>query len=156
MNSSNDAGSRGAFGDMANLVKHLPNYHEPRTLILLRGHLLVEEQLRGYVDRKLTNPRKFKHKWFSFAKILMLCSALTSPSVKSWAFDAADKLNGARNEIAHELESTKLDSKIEIFVGAVEQHANNSVFPPKGRGEARLYMAVVDLYDELIRVLHAD
>lgn len=77
MRSARNAGSRGAFGDLASLVRHLPNYQEPATLILLKGHLLVEELLRGYVDRKLPNPSAFKHDQFLFAKILVLCRALS-------------------------------------------------------------------------------
>ena len=155
MRNAQKVGRPGVFGDMASLVKHLPHYEEPATLILLKGHLLVEELLRGYIDRKLPNPAAFKHEQFLFAKVLMLCRSLTPPKVKSWAFDAAKKLNDVRNEVAHELESPDLQSKLEGFVGLVEQHAKASVFPPKDRGEARLYMAITDLHNELIRVLHA-
>jgi len=154
MRSARNAGSRGVFGDMASLVKHLPHYQEPATLILLKGHLLVEELLRGYIDRKLPNPSAFKHDQFLFAKVLMLCRALSPPKMKSWAFDAAKKLNDVRNEIAHELESEDLQGKLEKFVKLVEQHSKGSVFPPEERGEARLYMAISDLHNELIRVLH--
>lgn len=155
MRSAQNAGSRGVFGDMASLVKHLPHYDEPATLILLKGHLLIEELLRGYIDRKLPNPAAFKHDQFLFAKVLMLCRSLTHPKEKSWAFDAARKLNEVRNEIAHELESPDLQVRLESFVVLVEQHANDSAFPPKERGAARLYMAIADLHNELIRVLHA-
>ena len=98
------------FGDMASLVKHLPHYEEPATLILLKGHLLVEELLRGYIDGKLPNPSAFKHDQFLFAKVLMLCRALTPLKVKSWAFDAAKMLNDVRNEVAHELEAPDIQS----------------------------------------------
>ncbi|OGA56417.1 MAG: hypothetical protein A3F74_26345 [Betaproteobacteria bacterium RIFCSPLOWO2_12_FULL_62_58] len=155
MRSAQNTGSRGVFGDMASLLKHLPHHQEPTALILLKGHLLVEELLRGYIDRKLPNPTAFKHDQFLFAKILMLCRALTPPNVKSWAFDAAKKLNDVRNEIAHELDSPKVKSKLENFISLVEQHAKKSVFPPKERGEARLYMAISDLHNELVHVLHA-
>lgn len=155
MRTTKNAATRGIFGDMANLHKHLPHYQEPATLILLKGHLLIEEQLRGYIDRKLPNPGAFKHDQFLFAKVLMLCRALTPPKEKSWAFDAAKKLNDVRNEVAHELESPELQGKQEGFVSLVEQHAKNSVFPPKDRGEARLNMAISDLHNEFIRVLHA-
>lgn len=154
MRSSRNAASRGVFGDMASLLRHLPHYQEPATLILLKSHLLVEELLRGYIDRKLPNPSAFKHDQFLFAKILMLCCALSPPKMKSWAFDAAKKLNDVRNEIAHELESEELPGKRESFVKLVEQHSKGSVFPPDERGEARLYMAIADLHNELIRVLH--
>ncbi len=90
---------------------------------MLKGHLLVEELLRGYIDCKLPNPAAFKHDQFSFAKVLILCRALAPTKVQSWAFDATKKLNDARNEVAHELDSPKMQSKLESFVGLVEQHA---------------------------------
>ena len=141
---------------MASLLKHLPHYQEPTALILLKGHLLIEELLRGYIDRKLPNPAAFKHDQFLFAKVLMLCRALTPSKVRSWAFDAAKKLNDARNEVAHELDSPEMQSKLESFIGLVEQHAKDSVFPPKERNEARLYMAISDLHTELSHVLRAE
>lgn len=155
MRSANNSGFRGVFGDMASLLKHLPHYQEPTALILLNGHLLVEELLRGYIDRKLPNPVEFKHDQFLFAKVLMLCRALTPPKVKSWAFDAAKKLNEVRNEVAHELDSPVVSSKLESFIGLVEQHAKDSVFPPKERDEVRLYLAITDLHNELVHVLRA-
>lgn len=155
MRSARIADNRGVFGDMARLVEHLPHYQDSAILILLKGHLLVEEMLRGYIDRKLSNPAAFKHEQFLFAKVLMFSRSLTSPKVKSWTFDAAEKLNTVRNEAAHELDPTKLRTKLEAFTSFVEQHSRDSVFPPKDRSEARLYMAVTDLYNELSRVLHA-
>lgn len=112
MRSAQNSGSRGMFGDMASLLKHLPHYQEPTALILHRGHLLVEELLRGYIDRKLPNPSAFKHDQFLFAKVLMLCRALTPPKVESWAFDAAKKLNDVRNEVAHELDRQRCKTSL--------------------------------------------
>jgi hypothetical protein len=85
----------------------------------------------------------------------MLCRALTPPNVKTWVFDAAKKLNDVRNDVAHELESPDIQSKLDNFIALVEQHATDSVFPPTERGEARLYMAVSDLHNELVSVLHS-
>ncbi|MDX8400661.1 MAG: hypothetical protein R8K20_10510 [Gallionellaceae bacterium] len=156
MHSAHNSGTRGMFGDMASLLKHLPHYEEHTTLIVLKGHLLVEELLRGYIDRKMPNPAAFKHDQFLFAKVLMLCRGLTPPKVNSWAFDAAKKLNEVRNEVAHELDSPEVQSKLESFISLVEQHAKDSVFPPKERNEARLYMAITDLHNELAHVLRAE
>jgi len=155
MRTTGNANSRGVFGDMARLVEHLPHYQDSAILILLKGHLLVEELLRAYIERKVPNPSAIKHEQLLFAKCLMFCRALTSPKVRSWGFDAAKKLNDVRNEVAHELESTELKEKLEAFVVLVEQHSKGSVFPPPERGEARLYMAITDLYNELSRVLRA-
>lgn len=149
-------GSGGVFGDMASLLKHLPHYEDHTELIILKGHLLIEELLRGYIDRKLPCPAEFKHNQFLFAKVLILCRALNPPKEKSWAFDAAKKLNDVRNEVAHELNSPETQSKLEIFISYVERHAKDSAFLPQERNEARLYMAIVDLHSELAHALRAN
>jgi hypothetical protein len=146
----------GIFGDMARLLDHLPHYQDSTELILLKGHLLVEELLRNYIDRKLPNPDQFKHDQFSFSKILMLCRALTPTKVRSWSFDAAKKLNAVRNKVAHELDSPDVRSNLDCFISLVEQHAMDSIFPPKERNEARLYMAITDLHHEVTHILHTE
>ena len=154
MHTIGDADQRGIFGDFARLLEQLPHYQDPAVLILLKGHLLVEELLHVYIQRNVPNPVAIRHGELSFAKCLMLCQALSPPETHSWAFQAAAKLNSVRNEVVHELESTKLQEMLETFVKVVEQSAKDSVFPPAERGEARLYMAVTDLYHELSNQLH--
>lgn len=134
------------------LPRRLLHYQEPAALVLLKGHSLVEELLRGYVNHKLPNNAVFKHDQFPFSKILMLCAALTPPMTESWGFEAAIKLNRARNVIVHKFDSSKLLSELEHFISFVEQFAKNSVFPPKERNEARLCMAITDLHEELTNV----
>lgn len=153
MRSIGNAKERGAFGDFARLLEHLPDYHEPVILILLKGHLLIEELLRTYIETTVPNPGAIRHGDFSFARCLKLCRALTPADRVSWAFDAAEQLNSVRNEIAHELASDKLQEKLESFIDIVETYSKDSVFPPRERGEARLYMAISDLYHELTNLL---
>lgn len=153
MRSIGNATERGAFGDFARLLEHLPDYHEPAILILLKGHLLIEELLRTYIEQSVPNPSAIRQDDLLFAKCLMLCRAFTPPDKNFWAFDAAEQLNSVRNEIAHELTSDKLQKKLETFIGIVEAHSTDSVFPPRERGETRLHMAISDLYHELSNLL---
>lgn len=155
MHTIGNAERRGIFGDFARLLEQLPHYQDSAVLILLKGHLLVGELLHAYIKRNVPNPDAIRHGELSFAKCLMLCQSLTPPESYSWAFEAAGKLNSVRNEVAHELESIKLQDMLETFVKVVEQNAKDSVFPPAERGEARLYMAVTDLYHELSNLLRA-
>lgn len=153
MRSIGNATERGTFGDFARLLEHLPDYHEPTILMLLKGHLLIEELLRTYIERSVPNPRELRQRDLTFAKCLMLSRAFTAPEKESWTFDAAKQLDSVRNEIAHELTSDKLQKKLETFIGIVECHSTDSVFPPLERGEARLHMAISELYHELSNLL---
>ncbi len=121
--------------------------------MLLKGHLLIEELLRTYIEQSVPNPRELRQRDLTFAKCLMLCRAFTPPDKDSWAFDAAKQLDSVRNEIAHELTSDKLQKKLETFIGIVEPNSTHSVFPPRKRGEARLHLAISDLYHELSNLL---
>lgn len=152
MSNTLNLGSRSVFCDITSLPKRLPHYQEPVALILLKGHSLIEELLRGYINDKLPNHAVFKHGQFPFSKVLMLCAALTPPMAESWGFEAAIKLNRARNVIVHKFDSSKLLSELEYFTSFVEQFAKDSVFPPKERNEARLCMAITDLHEELTNV----
>lgn len=156
MDSIQDSFNRGIFGDMAKLLEHLPHYQGPTELILLKGHLLIEELLRFYIARKLPNPSAFEHNQFSFSKVLIICRSLTPLTEESWGFDAAKYLNDARNEIAHKINSPKTQIKLENFINFVERHSMDSVSPPQNRKEACLYMAITDLHHELSHVLRAD
>lgn len=139
---------------MIDFCVHMPNYQESAELLMLKGHLLIEKVLRFYIDRILTNPSKFKHEDFSFGKVLVICQALTSIEVNTWVFEAAEKLNIARNEIAHGLNLQKSEKKINDFISFVEKQAINSVVPPEERNETRLYLAISDLHQELLYVVH--
>jgi hypothetical protein len=152
MSITHNIGSRRVFCDITSLPKRLPHYQEPSALILLRGHSLIEELLRGYLNDKLPNHAVFKHDQFPFSKVLMLCAALTPPAAESWGFEAAIKLNRAQNVIFHKFDSSKLLGELERFISFVEQFAKDSVFPPKERNEARLCMAIIDLHKELTNV----
>lgn len=153
-NSIQNTDSFEMFGSMRDFLEHMPDYQESAELLVLRGHLLIEKILRYYIDHMLTNPGEFKHENFNFDKALILCRALTPSEVNTWVFEAAKKLNIARNEIAHGLDLQKSENKIKQFINFVEKQPIDFVVPPKERNETRLYLAISDLHHELLNVFH--
>lgn len=142
-------GKGGIFGDFARLLEQLPHYAEREELIILKGHLLVEELLRAYVDTRLPNASAFHHRQFSFCRCVMIAKALTVPSNASWVFEGATKLNSLRNDIAHNLDPNEYSTHMADFLSWIEGHEADPTVRVSERGEARLYLAVTHLFHSL-------
>jgi hypothetical protein len=105
--------------DFKRLEAHFPSGGD-MTLQVLKGHLLVEEQLRAIFELLLAHPdalRGEKGTKFECHDIICLVEAL-SPIAREepWVFAAAKRLNNLRNELAHNLEPRALDDKIRALI----------------------------------------
>jgi hypothetical protein len=96
------------------LAKHLPSVDDT-TLIVLKGHLLIEEQLISILESTLKYPSALDEMRLTFAQRLSLVKALKHRHENSWVWEAIGKLNSIRNDLAHKLELPKLNEKIEDF-----------------------------------------
>lgn len=96
------------------LAKHLPSVDD-MTLIVLKGHLLIEEQLISILDSSLKYPKALDKARLTFAQRLSLVKALKYRHENGWVWEAIGKLNSIRNDIAHKLEPSKLNEKIKEF-----------------------------------------
>ena len=88
-------------------------------LALLKGHLLIEEQIRALIDRRLQNPQALKeaNARLEAHQAIQLAQAFfpTGHMVDIWR--AISKLNTLRNDIAHKLvEKGSLADRIEAWV----------------------------------------
>jgi len=97
----------------------LPHGKDPE-LVLLKGHLLIEEQIRALIDRRLQNPQALKE---ANAKLeahqaIQLAQAFFPPGHMVDTWRAISKLNTLRNAIAHNLVENKegLADRIEAWV----------------------------------------
>lgn len=89
------------------LTQHLDKTDDP-ILVILRGHLLVEERLRRILARLSRAPEELKAARLSFHQILCLCRAVIARHDEpTWGF--MERLNEVRNRIAHHLEPGDLD-----------------------------------------------
>ena len=133
------------------LLFHLP-IKANRDLVILKGHLLIEELIRKAVDRELTRPAYLKG--FGFHHYLSVARALISDESMVWAWDAAKELNNIRNQIAHSLEPKELDKHVEKFTRLVEQHRSWS-YPPEFLSEAGpLAAAIMTLHTVFLSHIH--
>lgn len=77
----------------------------PLEILVLRGHLLIEEELRKLVMKKCAKPELFRlHDRTPFRGLLTLCEALYGSAIPSWLWTVLRDLNQVRNSLAHRLE----------------------------------------------------
>jgi len=76
----------------------------PLEILVLRGHLLIEEELRNLVMKKCAKPDVFRFQdRTSFRGLLTLCEALYGPAIPTWLWTVLRDLNQVRNSLAHRL-----------------------------------------------------
>jgi hypothetical protein len=98
------------------------------TIIILKGHLLVEETLSEILKYTLkeSNPMTIKIHNMMFAQKANLVWALKHDKIKLNIWPSLKRLNTIRNKMAHSLEPSDIDSLIEDFVKSVEKDWNDS------------------------------
>lgn len=96
----------------------LPHGKDPE-LVLLKGHLLIEEQIHALIDRRLQNPQVLKeaNARLEAHQAIQLAQAFFPPGHMVDIWRAVSKLNTLRNSIAHKLvEKGSLVDRIEAWV----------------------------------------
>ena len=105
--------------DFLRIEKHFPDGAD-LTLQVLKGHLLVEELLRDIFELLLAHPEAMQGSRgtrLECHQIICLVQAMTKhSSSEPWFWDAAKRLNGIRNDLAHSLEPKSLDEKVASLI----------------------------------------
>lgn len=90
------------------------------TLIVLKGHLLLEEQLNGLVEVMVRSPEVLfqGERLFTFYQKIRLVESLLGKSNTNsdsiWL--NIEKINEIRNKLAHKLDIPELEDKIDKFI----------------------------------------
>jgi hypothetical protein len=108
------------------VLKHLPEQGD-LSLIILKGHLLVEELLFTLVQSAVKHPEAINSANLTFYNLACVAKALFYESRLGHIWDAIFELNRLRNTLAHDLEPRDLDSKLRRF-----GHAGSRGHPEAG------------------------
>lgn len=100
---------------LARFFEKLPHGNDIM-LVILKGHLLLEEQVREIVDERLINPTSLRDARLSCHQMICLAEALCPKDVEPIIWESAKKLNKLRNDIAHKLDHKGLDDQVANFV----------------------------------------
>lgn len=123
-------------------------------LIVLKGHLLIEELLTDLLKEKLAqgNPLEIKiGQNTMFAQKLNLCWALVQKDIKLEIWPFLKEFNAIRNKMAHAVEPKCIDEKIEAFTEMVSSYDHYMM--PKSRG-SDLEFSIAWLHIVLSQYLH--
>lgn len=138
-------------------ISHLPVAASDRTLMALKGHLLVEQALRTFIESRVSQPNRIKDKQIQFAILIDFASSLAKVGELDWLWGALRTLNQFRNTLAHKLSPQKTEEIESKFIEHVKNHDGElSVFIGKSKlkyGEFAL--AVFQVYDILLSAASA-
>jgi hypothetical protein len=107
--------------ELNRFLSNLPLDSTDQVSVVLKGHLLVEELLREYVNSELSKPEKLKDARLSFHHILAIARALSKDDSSDKLWDSIEKLNNLRNKLAHSLDKKIIEKRINGFV----EHISN-------------------------------
>ncbi len=82
-----------------------PLRRDNEIVVVLTGHLLIEELLVSIVEKSLKQPTALTR--FSFFDYLCLARAMAVATLSSETLDTVEVLNRLRNQLAHNLDEAK-------------------------------------------------
>ena len=98
-------------------LRHMPYQESDLTLIVLKGHLLLEQKVREFINERMLNPEALKAARLTSHQAICLAEALTLPNDDPkvlWSI--LRNVNTLRNDLAHNL----APQKVERLVRAIE------------------------------------
>lgn len=84
-------------------------------LVILKIHLLIEEQIRAYVEERVASSASLKQADLTCHQAIWLAEALCKDDIRPNVWEAARKLNELRNKIAHNLEPAGVLERMSNF-----------------------------------------
>jgi hypothetical protein len=91
------------------------------TLIVLKGHLLIEEEMFLLVRSCAVRPKALNEIRLTFHQLAGLAEALSKRRDTDWIWQAIRRLNTLRNALAHQLEPADLSKRIDGFLEPFER-----------------------------------
>ena len=132
------------------LDKMAPVRHDNEIVVLLTGHLLVEELLVAAVEKHIPRPDKLPCK--GFHDYLSMARAIGRPELSDELLDAVDALNRLRNQLVHNLEEKKYEERRREFMARVRVD-----WGPELQTEfSDLWLAIMKLHSRLAFAVEFD
>jgi hypothetical protein len=102
------------------VIAHLPAQND-LTLIVLKGHLLVERVMYDIVRSRRQSPSAVVKAKLSFWKLARLTEGVLGTEAPVWVWTSIDALNQLRNKLVHELEPTEVEREAVAFVDKLNE-----------------------------------
>lgn|GEM_PF-1188608 len=110
--------------------------------LILKGHLLAEEEMLNYIKRAIPNPIPIIEGRFSFYQLVQIVEAMRPPGAEPWLWESLRNLNSLRNEMAHNLQPQGFDRKAKELARIVGRHASLDFISTKDSQKETLRSAI--------------
>ena len=116
------------------IKKHLTDLPDSpdQILVILKAHLLVEEEINRLLEAKLPNPDVLKLRKANgpkfFHKVCLLEALIPKPKYAPGLWDLVRKLNQLRNDFGHQLSPEDMQVKTDEFVADVVKSVDIALF----------------------------
>ena len=105
------------LADFQRLRQHLPD-EDDIDLIILKGHLLLEESLERIIRTIVAQGDLLKNDLLSFYQKAWLARAMSWSQHRGKLWDLILTLNTLRNALVHHLEPPEFDAKVKAFLAS--------------------------------------
>lgn len=136
--------------DFLKFWKHISLGTKDETLIVLKGHLLLEDLMREYCGSKVRTPKSLEDAKLSYVQILNLTRSFVEYPPDEWVIGAMRKINSLRNKLAHNLEPVNYSEIRDEFVSFVKGNAgDNSIYSSFSKAYEQLGVSIFLVYSTL-------
>ncbi len=85
-------------------------------LVILKAHLLIEEQVNVLIDERLKSAAALKKAQLDSFQRICLAESFFPSDFQPWLWPALKKLNKLRNDIAHQISPAGIDARIDYII----------------------------------------
>jgi hypothetical protein len=103
-------------------MRHL-NAVDGTALVVLKGHLLIEQELDKILKTFVFHPKFFGLAKLRFAQKIALARSISLDESENSMWSLALNINSLRNDLAHSLHSSKRARKIESVLSSLKREA---------------------------------
>jgi hypothetical protein len=116
------------------------------TTTILKGHLLIEEQLRDIIEAAVQDHRYVEKARLSFIQRLNIARAIAGHFNNSVVWEATVQLNAIRNRLAHKAEASLAPDLLSEFFSICESDTKFDAATQVESPEAKLNLCLIQIW----------
>jgi hypothetical protein len=120
-------------------------------LVILKAHLLLEEQINVLIDERLNNADALRSADLDSFQRICLAESFFSPDFQPWLWRGLKQLNKLRNEIAHQIAPEGLQARVDNIIKFVPGAPEFKPFA--ATPQAHFEMTLWSLFDAVSRLV---
>ena len=150
---ADDDGVHDFLMGLARCGEHLASGEDfPLEVVVLRGHLLIEEELKALLRKRFERPEAYDTRRTRFSEATRLVEALYGTRLPEWEWKAIREVNVVRNSLAHVLEDETVEARIRrLFKVFADQDPTFAYADSKDLATGMQY-CVSHLHTSLLRI----